>query len=330
MKTSDVSGFEQARRVLSILKLFQKNVKLTTNEVLDLISAEYKYLSKRSTQRDLKILSDEGYIENIGHGQNSYWRQVKEKSLIAPPVIIKTEELLSFYLLKAYLKTFRGTEIEDEVNNLTEKIEFLAPGSAIIEETLYWDQNVGYYNYREKYRIISQLLHFIHEKTWLKIKYVRLSDGKEREYELLPTSLYTYSGTIYMVAYNFNAKKFINFAVHNILSIEEATNQSRKSPEFDYEKFRSERFGVIDGKVTTVRLKIHKDFVKYFEKRFWHPSQKLSHDKDGNMILKLDVPVTGDLIGFICHWEDGITVLEPDKLKYEVKKTLKAALENYE
>jgi predicted DNA-binding transcriptional regulator YafY len=318
---------EQARRVLFIYNLFLRHIKLTTNQVLDEIIEEFGDVSKRSVQRDLQILKDADYIQSESKGRNSFWRLNRGKK-ITMPTQIKSSELLSFYILKAYLKTFKGTAIENDINNLTEKIESLAPGDAILEETLYWDQNPGYYDYRGKHNLISRLLRYIHEKTWVTMEYEKMWDSKVKTYDILPESLFTYGGSIYLIAYLPKHKTYLNFALQNIVKLEDSSNQSRKYPEFDFDKFRSERFAVMDGEISDVVLKINKDFVKYFENRVWHPSQKVTFDKSENMLLHLKVPITPDFISWILHWTEAITVISPESLKYKLKKIYEEALRN--
>ncbi|OGV19317.1 MAG: hypothetical protein A2475_02555 [Ignavibacteria bacterium RIFOXYC2_FULL_35_21] len=329
MAYTEENKSEQARRVLFIYSLFLRNIKLTINEVLDEINKEFGDVSKRSVQRDLQVLKDSDYIQSENKGRNSFWRLNRGKK-ITLPTQIKTSELLSFYILKAYLKTFKGTAIEEDINNLTKKLETLAPGDAILEETIYWDQNPGYYNYRDKNQLISKLLHFIHEKTWVKMEYEKMwEEGTVRSYDILPESLFTYGGTIYLIGYLPKHKAFLNFAVQNIINLEESSYQSRKYPEFDYEKFRNARFAVMDGELSDVVLKIKKDFVIYFENRTWHPSQKATTDKSGNMILRLKVPIQPDFISWILRWTEAITVISPESLKQRLKKIYEEAIKWY-
>ncbi|TAL70512.1 MAG: WYL domain-containing protein [Bacteroidetes bacterium] len=317
---------EQARRVLIIYNLFLRDIKLTSNVVLEKINEEFGDVSKRSVQRDLQVLKDSDYIQSENKGRNSFWRLNRGKK-ITLPTQIKTSELLSFYILKAYLKTFKGTEIENDINSLTAKIESLAPGDAILEDALYWDQNPGFYNYQYKHKIISKLLNYINEKTWVKMEYEKMWDeGIVRSYDIFPESFFTYGGTIYLIGYLSKHKAFLNFAVQNIINLEESSYQSRKYPEFDYEKFRQARFAVMDGELSDVVLKIRKDFAVYFENRTWHPSQKVTSDKTGNMILRLKVPLQPDFISWILRWTEAITVVSPESLKQRLRKIYEEAI----
>jgi predicted DNA-binding transcriptional regulator YafY len=322
--------YDQARRVLMILGLFQKHIVLKTSEILVMINDRFGGISKRSVQRDLEILKNEDLIVLEGRGRESKWKYNKSNKIKSSPLKISGDEMLSFYMLKAYLATFKGTSIENDIVKLTSKIENFAPGDVFLEDTLYWDQNPGSYDYSNNPGLITKLIHNINEKNWINISYRKILDDSIKNYEIFPCSLYTYGGVIYLVAYNLKAKMHVNFVIHNIIQIEESLNQNHKSPEFDYDEFRRQRFAVIDGEIKNVKLLINKDFVKYFEHRFWHSSQKQVVQNDGSLILPMKIPVTADLVTWICRWNDTMTVIEPPELRTWMIELLQSTLKNYE
>lgn len=326
----EVDKFYQSRRILNILRLFQKNITLTTTEILDMLNDKFAGISKRSIQRDLKVLEDEGLIELEKRGQASVWKLIKNRKFQRPPINISGNEILSFYMLKAYISTFEGTTIEKDIKKLSDKIENLAPGDVFLEDTLYWNQNSGSYDYSMKPNIISILIQHIVEKNWVEISYQKMSDDLIGSYLILPCSLYTYNGAIYLVAYYSQSKKHHNFLIQNIIEVKESLNQSMKTPDFDYKDFKKKRFAVFGGDINKVKILIKKEFVKYFENRFWHSTQKMIDQKNGDVVLNMDVPVTPELLSWICSWSDFITVLEPPELKEQLVSRLKASLENYE
>lgn len=334
MKRSKIKSEEeknnQSKRILSIYRLFLSHRKLTSKEVFERISNNYEDVSTRSIQRDLRILAEEGFINLYKKGRYSYWLINKTNAIRTGSFNIKESEMLSFYILKSYLNTFKGTTIEGDIKDLSDKLESLAPGEVVMEEQFYGDQNSGYYDYSNKHYFLSQCIKHIREKNWIEITYEKQTKDETKFYDIFPQFLYTYSGTIYLLAYNRKRSRDTTFIIQNIRSIKKIWDETRSIPDFDYQEFRSQRFAVFDGEVHKVRLKIKKQFKNYFENRSWHPSQKEKRDKHGNMIIEMKVPLTPDLIGWICRWADVITVLEPKSLIESVKAKFLSALENYE
>ncbi len=322
------SSSEQAHRIIKLLELFNRQNAYTSDQLLIELSEEYSGLSLRTIQRDLKILAQDGKIELEKNGREYLWKRIDSFSYSQAPLKISSNEMLSFYALKAYLNTFHGTSIEKDIITLTNKIENYAPGEAFLEEELYWDKRLGNYDYSNKHFLISRLLKFINEKTWINIEYEKSDVEIRKTVEVFPKAIYSYSGTMYLIAFRNDYKKFVSFTVHNIINTDESYKLHKKEPLFDYYQFQLNRFAVFDGVPTKVKLKIKSNFVKYFENRTWHITQNISYYKD-NMILEMNVPITPDLISWICYWNRAITVKEPESLKNEVIKALKDALNNY-
>lgn len=317
---------QQVKRVLRILKLLSSNRGLTSSEIFDYLKEECKEVSMRSVQRDLKILLDDGYVEKYKSGKVTTWKLQKLTTVGLQSKSIRESEMISFYILKAYISTFKGTTIENDVNALAEKLESMAPGTVFLEDSFYGDQNMGYYDYSYKHEILRLCIKHITEKNWIKIKYERLTDDIINEYKIFPQFLYTYSGTIYLIAYNPKHKRSTNFAIQNIKSIEELFNVSHTEPRFDYGKFKRERFAVIDGEIESVKLVIKKQYVKYFENRLIHVSQKIKSNTNGNLVIELQVPLSHDFISWLSKWCNAIADIQPQKLKDEFIKQLKNAV----
>ncbi len=313
---------KQARRVLGIIKLLETKYQMSSMDLVHTLSDEYEPVTLRSIQRDLKVVRDAGFIERLRDGKNSVWRLARHSPIDNRQSIIRTNELLSFYLLKAFMKTFKGTSIAKDLDELSKKLEAMAPGDVFPEEQFYGDQNIGYYDYSDKHETLRQCIRHINEGNWIKIIYEKLTDDTINEYVLFPQFLYTYSGTLYLIAYNPKRKLSTNFAVQNIKSIEEHYDATKGSPKFDYETFRRARFAVNDGLLSDIKLSIKKDFVKYFENRTWHISQKTSYRSDGRLELTMKVPISNDLLSWLTRWCQAFTDIEPLNLKQKVIKIL--------
>jgi predicted DNA-binding transcriptional regulator YafY len=330
MKTIEDSG-EQTRRILKILSIFHRLVECDRKEIQEILSEEFPSVSDRTMQRDLKLLEEENYIEKIGSGPATKWRFIKPTfDADKTPPTIKTDELLSFYMLKGYLNAFQGTQIEKEINSLANKLEILAPGSPYFEEVFYWDQNFGKYDYTKKYTAINQLIKNICDKSWIKIAYSRNSEAPAKEYLIFPEGLYYYSGSIYLAAYYADMKKVYNFVVQNIISITAVEDCPFIAPPFDLKSFSEGKFGVFDGDLVSITLLIKKEAVKFFENRKWHATQKFTSTDSGAVKLRFKAPITPDLLSWICRWSDCLTVEEPISLKIKVRNFLQESLKNFE
>jgi predicted DNA-binding transcriptional regulator YafY len=325
----DQDKYLQARRILNTYRLFLKKKQLTASEVIKVIEKDFPS-DKRTHQRDLQILAEEQFIELLSKGRNSEWKLLNNRENKIEKATLTDSQVLSFHILKTYLKSFHGTTIEKDINNISSLIENLAPGYNTMEESFFGDQSFGSYDYSEKHEIIRQLVWHINEKNWIHITYSRNMDETVHQYDLFPYFLFTYYGTIYLIAYHPKLQQPANFVLQNIKDIKKIeTDVNIEAPKFSYEKFRNNRFAVFGGDVKFIKILIKKDFVKFFENRNWHPSQKFDDAGNGELFLSMRVPITYEFISWICWWGDGIKVLSPTELIDKVKDNLSKALTQY-
>ena len=231
--------------------------------------------------------------------------------------------------MKANLKNFKGTAIDESITELMNKLEAFAPGEVFIDDNVFWDKNIGVYDYKDYYSTIKCLIRTTAEKKWIDVNYVKLTDDKEKYYHLFPFGLFTYNGALYLIGYYKKRDAYLTLAVHGIIEAKEADVQEYEIPNFDQNEFEKNRFGVFSGELKKVKLKIKNNYIKYFENREWHSSQKAYYDGDKNYYLEFYVPISIDFISWILSWQDAILVIEPEELKNEIISALKKSLDNY-
>lgn len=316
-------------RIIQIIKRMQNGGRYTSNELLDYLLSEGFDTTLRTVQRDLKNLFELNVIFcEDSKAKEQIWKIEKAEINSVKKRKLSTNELMSFYILKSHLKSFKSTMIEEEINTLTRKIEDVAPDEIIMSDTVFWDQVVGSFNYMQYDNIIRRIVHFILNGKWVEIEYNTSGKGKVRKLIVFIYSMFNYNGALYLAAYENKHKSYITLAIQNIDSIEE-TNSHNKAPNFNYEDFNKSRFAVFVGEIKTVKIKINNDMVRYFENRTWHQSQSFKKDKNGNFILKMEVPIKEDLISWILSWSPNIEVIEPQELIDKIKQRISDSLNIY-
>lgn len=338
----------QVERFYFLLNKLQSGRTYTTNELFKSLNEEFgntsiiedaddksssKNISLRTLQRDMNLIKEvTGEIVETEKNGASHWKMNIEKPKLNSAFLQQNpDNFISLHILKAYLKNFQNTGIEEAVDLLIQKLNDLVPGNIYNSESLYWDQNIGTFDYTQYDPIIRKTSQYIKEHKWAKVKYNAAGRDKTKEYIVNLRCIFTYAGTLYTVAYQPNHKSHIALAIHLIEELNEIENFQEILPNFDFKSWANERFGVFSGEPKTVKLFIEKEFIHYFQNRKWHQSQlPPQYDKKGNMTLEMTVPLTVDLISWIISWNEAVTVLEPQELIEKVKSTLIKTLENYE
>jgi len=330
MKT-DNRQTEQSRRIMFAFNEFLKGKVLTTRELHDKIKNEFRpEITLRTVQRDLRVLQEcVPLLEQWKEGKQVYWQL--SRNYIKPNNIpvIESSDLFSFHILKAHLKSFKGTVIEQDVEKLKKKLEKLAPGHAFYDECLFWDQNFGTFDYSNYNQLLENVISFIVNKTWAHVRYYSVKQGTEKSYDCYFEGLFAYSGTVYVVTY------FPYFEHHEALQLQgikhlEQSYNKHEVPEFDFTDFTEKRFGVYSSKPLDIKLKIKKKYAGYFAGRKWHKTQKENYDKQGNLIIEMTVPIGMDLVAWIMGWNEAIKVIKPKALREKVIAKMKLGLRNYE
>ncbi len=320
----------QGRRLVFMLKEFMNGKKYTTSEMQRAVSKKFGDNDIRTVQRDLKVLQDEmAVLEAVRSGRETIWRIPRSARTAQNVLRLGYNELLSFHVLKAHLKTFSGTVIEEEVRHLSDKLERYAPEDVFSEESLYWDQNIGQFDYTQYDPIIRRAITFIAEKKWVRVEYNPSARGQIKQHNVMLRSLFTYAGSLYAVAYLPKKDAHIALALQNVESIEPLLDFDAKLPDFDFRKWTKGRFGVFWGNPRKVKLKVNAPYKHYFTNRVWHQTQELSEDNYGNLIIEMRVPLGPDFISWIMSWSGVMTVQKPADLRKDIYYKLVGALQDY-
>jgi predicted DNA-binding transcriptional regulator YafY len=75
-----------------------------------------------------------------------------------------------------------------------------------------------------------------------------------------------------------------------------------------------------DNHPQPAQVRFNAELAPLIRERIWHPSQKITPEKDGEIVLHLHVSHDFELINWIRGWGRSATVLEPDTLKGAVEK----------
>jgi predicted DNA-binding transcriptional regulator YafY len=311
-------------------KEFLKGEKYTSKELLNLAIKKFGSVSLRTIQRDLKLLQQcVPELESKKVMYETRWH-IPAHLRYNKGLNLKSNELLSFYILKAYLKTFEGTVIFEDAQNLAEKLEEHAPGDAFSDASFFWDQNAGQFDYTQYDDILRKVLSYLNNKKWATVSYKSIVYNEEKTYDVQFCKLFSYGGSIYASVYIPKHENFIALSLQGIQDITDAKRSYSKAPEFEFDKFTKTRFGVYTANINDVILRVDKGFVQYFKNRRWHQSQTLRWDDNGDLIIRLKVPIVPDFIAWILSWHEVMKVEHPPKLKRIVKEKLMNALKNYE
>lgn len=134
----------------------------------------------------------------------------------------------------------------------------------------------------------------------------------------------------YVIAHCWKAGGIRNFKIERIEAIQ-VTGESYTIPsDFDANKYFDSSWGIIvEGEAKTIKLKFDPGIARIFEETIWHPSQMLKRQKDGSLLMTLQVMDTVELYSWILSWGDRVEVLEPEELREDIIRTVEAMRRMY-
>lgn len=305
------------RRAIRILNLLGSGHALTTSEIATRVAKleDAKEVSLRQIQRDLRTIGEAGVpLVETRDGKTIRW-SMPAGARFLQPLTVNYSELLSLHILKGALASFRDTQIQRDVDRLTAKLDKIAPGKVFMDEDLVSEVSPGRYATAVSDAALNDIVQAIVDPHWDRVTYRSVNATTAKVFVVSFCRLVNHAGRLYVAAWHPKHKNYITLAADRIDHVERASDVTDTLHVFNERKYRSGRFGVYDGELTNVKLRIDKDAASFFRSRIWHPTQEFKELRNGNVEMTLLAPLSPELISWVVSWADVLTIVSPKKLK---------------
>ncbi len=285
---------------------------------------------ERTVWRDLQVLESGGVpLTNERDGRHTRWfiADGHTRSLGIP---FSHDELLALHFGRHLLQSLKGTVFAEALQSALEKIEAgVSPAAQRLLQQL--DQGVsartpGFKEYSRFRETIEVLREAIERRRSMDIVYY--SSGRETltARRVDPYQLWYQHGGLYLAAYCHTRQQVRTFAVERFQRAAPRPETFARPADFNLEKYLEASFGLFRGKPERVRLRFSRAVARYVEERQWHPSQRGQCLLTGELEVTLQVAPEMDLKRWIMSYGKDVEVLEPRKLRDEVRAEWLAAL----
>jgi predicted DNA-binding transcriptional regulator YafY len=285
--------------------------------------------SRRTIFRDLSALErmgapisfsreHKGYFYVQGHTFKLPELELSEGDLFA---IILTEQVIA-----AVDKTYLGKKIEPSLEKL--RIMFQKKIKIAPDKVFSFGQNPQPNLTKNVIVNIEQILKAIEQKNKLFCKYKK--PGKEELVELTiePYHLH-FRGKWYLFGWSEYSKDFRTYVIQRMDTLE-ILKEEFSPKDFNIAQHLGNAWGIIKGKKTEVVLAFTEEQAMFMQEKQWHPSQKITKDKNGLMRMTLTVDGLDEVFWWILSYGSNVKVIKPKELVDEVKTETKKILRNYE
>jgi len=305
----------QITRCIRIISLLAGGRKISTQTIIEAVTdAETPRVSQRQIQRDLRSIERAGVaLVNERHGREQLW-SIPAAYRGIEPLSISSKEILALHLLKGALGAFRSTPVQRDVDRLIRKLERHAPGTVFLSDDVVSEVTPGRYSNALDDVVLAQVIFAITDPHWDRVTYRSIHGAQTRTFVVSFCRMINHAGRLYVAAWHPKHKQYITLAVDRIDHVERADDVQLPLHSFDEHRYRRARFGVYDGEIHTIRLRVDASAADFFASRQWHPTQQTRLQRNGTLLLELQAPLSPELVSWIVSWADVLTILSPRKL----------------
>jgi predicted DNA-binding transcriptional regulator YafY len=168
-------------------------------------------------------------------------------------------------------------------------------------------------------KILADLQKTTMEGRRISIAYNLYSEGGVKQYTLDPYQIYFKRRALYLDAYSVEEKGYRVYRVNRIKRLQALPMIVPRRADYSFGSRHRDSFSVFVGdKVENVKIRFSKKIAPYIKETCWHLSQKISNQKDGNILFEVEVSEPKEVGWWVMQWGDEAEVLEPKHLRDEV------------
>lgn len=277
---------------------------------------------RRTVYRDLEALQQAGFpLYNELIKGKMLWRildAVKHNF----PIPLDLTELIALYFSKDMLKATGNATFFKSLESLLEKIKALLPDDYLhyLEKaTASFGVGLGPQKFEgPKAEVLQTVNEALLKQRYLEINYFTISRQEASWRQIAPYKVWYFDGTFYLIAYCRLRKEVRIFAIERIHDIRVAEEAFEIPSDFDVDAFMETSFGVFQGRTEQVQIRFDARIAAYIKERTWHPTQLLSTQEDGSLIMDVEVAGTEEIRYWIMKWGALAKVLKPESLGREI------------
>jgi predicted DNA-binding transcriptional regulator YafY len=313
MPQKDFAGDKKYYRVLKILNLLNDKGSV---KVADL-AAEFD-VSERSIQRDIERVNMTFGLEQRYKGEYAFAAGVSLKEMR-----LSGEQLSALIFMNEMFKGMGGAfskSFDALFHRMTKSSPWESPYAIIMPRP---DKNL------DISKFIPDIETAILEHRKIRADY--LNKGRLTNRTLAPLKIIVDSGFYYILAMSDKKGEYVKYRLDKITAIELSTHVFTPPPNLERAmKAATSVWGAMPARNRKIamRLKISPAAADFFRKKEFFPLQKISKENsDGSVILESRLAQFMEAIPTILNWIPDIEVLEPEKLKTEIRARVEQYLQ---
>jgi proteasome accessory factor B len=258
---------------------------------------------EKTIRRDLALFLQAGFPLHEQRGPHGRKAWCLKTAAGHTEVSFALDEALALYLGRRFLDPLAGTFLGQAAHQAFQKVRAcLGPTALSYLDKMAGNLHataVGVSDYSQQAELLDLLLQAIEERKAMILLYQPLRATEPVEYEVCPYGLAWHRGSLYLVAHSRDHDEIRHFKVNRISEAEPGRFPFHMPKDFDLASHFAASFGVYQGRGDErVVVRFLPPAARYVQESRWHPSQRLTPQKDGSLLAEFHLSDTEE----IRHW----------------------------
>lgn len=296
--------------------------------------AEELSVSKKTIRRDLETFRAAGFpLEPTVQDRGcTRWRITVQTT--QPALGSTFDEAITLYLGRRFLEPLVGALFWNAARRAFGKLRaLLTPvGLRYVERfsEVFRLTVVGTTDYTKKAAIIDLLTQAIEDRRAVLITYRSLRATELVTYYAYPYGLVCHFGRLYLVGCAPRREAIRIWRVDRMDEVSLTDFRFNPPQDFDLKSYLSGSFGIYRGaKAVHIKVRFSPSVARYVQESTWHPSQKLTRQKNGSLIAEFDLETAEDIKHGLFGFGKHAIVLAAESLRPRIIQGLQSTLLQY-
>jgi proteasome accessory factor B len=252
-----------------------------------------------------------------------------------PPLSFTFEEAVALYMGRRSLDPLAGTLIWNAAQTAFRKIR-ASLGQQVLDylecfRPFFHQTAFGASSYATKSEVIDELTRAHEEGKAVHILYQSDRATEPAFRDVYPYGITYHRGSLYLVALDPQEDKTKHYKVDRIEEVEVSLFPFPRPPDFDLASHLAGSFGIFHGEGdVAVTIRFMHPVARYVLERKWHPSQKLTKQRDGTLLAEFRLSCTEEIKSWVLGFGGKAIVLQPEELRDEIAREVRALCAAYE
>jgi proteasome accessory factor B len=314
--------------VHDLIRLVEARHGVTIEELV-----EESGVGRRTIHRDLNAIQEAGYplVSEWQDNRKVYRFLTRFKDV--PPINFTLQELMTLSFFRSQLDFLHGTPFGDDMTAIFRKVNSVLPPRYAAHMERIAAVSIPLLQGRRDYSRVAEPLRLLRDALIYQYRvtlgYRARGKGWPSTYKVDPYGLVFHKGGLYLLGFAHNRRALRTFAAERIASVAVTKERFDIPEEFRPQEQFNSAFGIVDDIPLPVVVRFAPSIAHTLRERVWHPSQRLTEEKDGSIVLSFTAGGRMEIVAWLLSYGRHAEVLEPADLRDEVRLVAREMVEMY-